>query len=80
MQPQVLALDPHESHDLDNTLRRMEMEKYGGRDAVNANFLKSLKNIPSRVDSFQDKPIRRESIKRYQRAQASGAASTLTLA
>jgi hypothetical protein len=58
----------------------MEMEKYGGREAVNTNFLKNLKNIPSRIDSFQDKPSRRESIKRYQRIQASGAASTLTLA
>jgi hypothetical protein len=58
----------------------MEMEKYGGREAVNANFLKNLKNVPSRIDSFQDKPSRRESIKRYQRIQASGAASTLTLA
>jgi len=58
-------LDPDESHDLDNAFRRMEVEKHGGRDATNASFLKSLRNVSSRIDTFQDKPMRRESIKRY---------------
>ena len=34
-----------------------------------SSFLKSLKNVSSRIDSFQDRPLRRESMRRHQRQE-----------
>lgn len=54
----------------------MELEQTGGPDATNRNFIKSLKKVRSKVDSFQDKPLKQGSFRRHKQ-QVTSQSSTL---
>ena len=63
LQPQVVALDPNESIEINEAIEKAQRELKG--TVANKDFLKGLKNVKSKVDSFQQDKMRLGSLRRH---------------